>query len=172
MFLCPEPADIAITLDILLLFGVAPMLKTNLQKSNVLLIRCEDHNLEVIHQQLPCALADFPCKYLGLPLALKKAEKEHIQPIIDRMADQLLGWKVDLLTRAGRMVHVQFVLTSMLIYLAMALDLPQWAYKAFDKIHQNYFWRGHKEAKGGHCLMAWDTMCWPIELVGLGISNL
>jgi hypothetical protein len=67
---------------------------------------------------------------------------------------------------------VQFVLTSMLIYLAMALDLPQWAYKAFDKICQNYYWKGHKEAKGGHCLMAWDTVCQPIEPSCLGISNL
>jgi hypothetical protein len=60
-----------------------------------------------------------------------------------------------LLTRAGRKVHVQFVLTSMLIYLVMALDLPQWAHKAFDKIRRNYYWRGHKEAKGGHCLVAY-----------------
>jgi hypothetical protein len=95
LFLRPEPADIAITMDILHLFGVAAGLKTNLQKSNVLPIRCEDHNLEVIQQQLPCVVADFPCKYLGLPLTLKKLKKEHMQPMIDQMADQLPGWKAD-----------------------------------------------------------------------------
>jgi hypothetical protein len=42
---------------------------------------------------------------------------------IDRAADQLPDWKVDLMTRARR-IQVQFVLTSMLIYLAMAIDLP------------------------------------------------
>jgi hypothetical protein len=41
-------------------------------------------------------------------------------------------------THKERKVHVQFVLTSMLIYLVMALDLPQWAHKAFDKIRRNY----------------------------------
>jgi hypothetical protein len=62
-------------MEILRLFVVASGLKTNLQKSNVLEIRCEEHNLQIVQQQLPCALADFPCKYLGLPLALKKIEK-------------------------------------------------------------------------------------------------
>jgi hypothetical protein len=69
---------------------------------------------------------------------LKKLKKEHIQPIIDKLADQLPGWKADLLTRAGRKVHVQIVLTSMIIYIAMTLDLPQWAHKAIDKIHRSY----------------------------------
>jgi hypothetical protein len=77
---------------------------------------------------------DFPCKYLGLPLAIAKLKTEHLQPIIDKMADLLSCWKVDLLTRARKKVHVQFVLTGIIIYLAMALDLPQWAHKAMDKI--------------------------------------
>jgi hypothetical protein len=160
-------------MDILQLFGVASGLKTNLQKSNVLpirSIRCGDHELEVVQHELPCALAEFACKYLGLPLSLKKLKREHLQPIIDRMADQLLGWKADLLTRAGRKVHVQFVLTSMLIYITMAVDIPQWAHKAMDTIRRSYFWRGHKEE--AYCLVAWDTVCRPLQLGGLGISNL
>jgi hypothetical protein len=60
----------------------------------------------------------------------------------------------------------------MLIYIVMALDFQQWAHKAMDKIRRNYFWRGHKEAKGGHYLVAWDAVCHPMELGGLGISNL
>jgi hypothetical protein len=174
LFIGPEEHDIATTMDILQLFGVALGLKTNLQKSNALPIRCEDHDLQIIQEQLPYPLSDFPCKYLGLPLALKKLKKEHIQPIIDRMADSLSGWKADLLTKAGIKVHVQFVLTATIIYLVMALDLPQWAHKAIDKIWRSYFWRGHKEVRGGHCLVAWDTVCWPLDRGGggLNISNL
>lgn len=57
-----------------------------------------------------------------------------MQPIIDKVADQLHGWKAELLSRAGRKVQVQYVMTGKLIYLAMAVDLPPGALKAIDKI--------------------------------------
>ena len=91
MFLRPEAGDIAVTLGILNLFGEATGLKTNLQKSNVLPIRCGATELAAMQNLLPCALTDFPCKYLGLPLCLKKLTKEQIQPIIGRIVDQLPG---------------------------------------------------------------------------------
>jgi hypothetical protein len=95
-----------------------------------------------------------------------------VQPIVDRIADQLPGWKADLMTRAGRKVQVQPVLTGMLIYLAMAVNIPPWAIKAIDKIRRGFLWRGRKEARGGHCLVAWGRVCRPLQLGGLGISSL
>lgn len=76
------------------------------------------------------------------------------------------------MTRAGRVVQVQFVLTAMLVYLAMATELPSWAIKAIDKIRRGFIWKGPKEAKGGHCLIAWPKVCCSRELGGLGISDL
>ncbi|GJN09411.1 hypothetical protein PR202_ga27415 [Eleusine coracana subsp. coracana] len=60
----------------------------------------------------------------------------------------------------------------MIIYLVMAVDFPQWAYKAVDKIRRGYIWKGCIDVKGGHCLVAWDMVCRPLELGGLAISNL
>jgi hypothetical protein len=65
-----------------------------------------------VQQLLPCNLAEFPCHYLGLPLSLKKLTKDQLQPLVDKIADQLPGWKTDLLTRLGRKVLVQIVLTA------------------------------------------------------------
>lgn len=123
MFLRPKAADITITLDILQAFGDASGLKTNVQKSNVYPIQCGDHQRDVI-QLLPCEVSDFPCRYLGLPLSLRKLTKQQVQHIIDRIPDQLPWWKADLMTRFGRRVQVQFILTAMLIYLAMTVDFP------------------------------------------------
>jgi hypothetical protein len=80
---------VEVTLGILNLFREATGLKTKLQKSNVLPIRCGNIELAEVQSLLPYALTDFPCKYLGLPLSLKKLAKEQIQPIIDHIADQL-----------------------------------------------------------------------------------
>ena len=94
LFLRPSAADIGITLDMLDLFGSASGLKTNIQKSSVLTIRCKQEDREIIQLHLPCQLQDFPCKYLGVPLSIHKLTKAQIQPVIDKIADQLPGWKL------------------------------------------------------------------------------
>ena len=70
------------------------------------------------------------------------------------------------------MVLVQFVLTSIMIYILMALDLPPWALKAIDKIRRGFLWKGRRDASGGHYLLAWPKVARPLNLGGLGISNL
>jgi hypothetical protein len=67
---------------------------------------------------------------------------------------------------------VQFVLTSMLVYLLMAIDIPPWALMAIDKIRRGFLWRGRKDAQVGHCLLVWLKVTRPFELGGLGIFDL
>lgn len=70
-FLRPEAADINITMDILQLFGEALGLNTNVQRSSVFPIHCDQNHMAVVQQLLPCEISDFPCKYLGLLLSLR-----------------------------------------------------------------------------------------------------
>jgi hypothetical protein len=113
---------------------------------------------------LPCEISSFLCRYLGLPLSLHKLSRQQFQPFIDRIADQLSSWKADLLTKAGRRVQVQHVLTSMTVYMAMAVDIPQWGLdaNAIDRIRKGFLWRRRKEVKDGHCLVVWGKVCRPL----------
>jgi hypothetical protein len=81
----------------------------------------------------------------------KELTRDQTQPIIDRIAGQLLVWKADLLTKIKRRILVQFILMGMLIYIAMVVDMPVWGLKAVDKLWWGFYWRGRKDAKGGHC---------------------
>ena len=56
--------------------------------------------------------------------------KADLLPLVDKVADNLPGWKASLMNRAGKLVIVQAVLTAIPIYLMIALDLP-WI--VFDK---------------------------------------
>lgn len=117
-------------------------------------------------------MLNFPCKYLGLPISVNKLAKTQVQSIIERLVDQLPGWKSDLTNHAGRTVMVWFVMTSTQIYLAMAMERPPWALNAMDKFRRGFMWRERREAQGGHCLLAWPKVTRPLELGGLGIHDL
>jgi hypothetical protein len=76
------------------------------------------------------------------------------------------------MTTTGRVIHVQFVMTTKMIYAALALDLPAWATKAIDKLRKGFLWRDIKEFSAGHCLLAWPKVTRPNDLGGLRISDL
>jgi hypothetical protein len=139
LFLHPTSEDISLIMDILHIFGEASGLRNNLQKSCVFPIRCSDEERNLVQQLLPCQVSDFPCWYLGLPFSLKKLTRDQLQPCIDKIAYQLPGWKAYLLTRPGRKILVQFVVTGMMIYLAMAVDIHTWGLKAVDKIRWGFY---------------------------------
>jgi hypothetical protein len=171
IFLRPDPVDITLTLDILWLFGRASGLQTNVQKSSVVPICCNDQNLTADKELLPCRFVNFPCKYLGLPLSIGKSPKSLIQGLVDRVGSMLLGWKAELMNRAGSIVHVQFVIPARIIYTAMVVEFHGWAFKAIEKLYKGFAWKGRKEVNGGHYLLAWPKVAHPKDLGVLGIQD-
>jgi hypothetical protein len=166
LFVHPSAADLSITLGILQLFGDASGLHNNAQKSNVIPIRCSMEDMVETQGLLPCGISSFPCRYLGLPLSLHKLSRQHLQPFIDKIADQLSNWKADLLTKAGRRTLVQHVLTSMTVYMAMAVDIPQWGLDAIDRLRKGFLWRGRKKVNGGTAWWLGERFAAPFSLVG------
>jgi hypothetical protein len=115
---------------------------------------------------------DFPCKYLGLPLSIKKLPRSVFLDLIDKVDDKLPGWKAALINPAGRATLVKFVLTAVPIYHLIALQCPKWVVKAIDKVWRGFLWKGRTDIKGGHCAVGWAKVCKPVNQGGLGLHNL
>ncbi|KAM0857846.1 hypothetical protein ACQ4PT_048211 [Festuca glaucescens] len=172
VFAKPSKMEAMAIRDILECFGSASGLLVNYAKSSTAPIRCDDHLVQEVTSVLRCPVAVLPCKYLGLPLSLSKLRKQEVQPILDRLANKLSSWKAKLLSKDGRVVFVQVIMTSSLIYPLLALDLDLWVLKFVDKLRRGFLWTGSEDARGGSCLVAWNQVCQPKHLDGLGFHNL
>lgn len=147
IFLTPIPSDIDLTKGILAAFGNASGLHTNMSKSSLIPIRCNDDQVHMANEAIHCQITSFPYKYLGIPLSVTKLKKADWQPIIDRIADFLPGWKAALLEKSGRLILTRAVLTAVPIHLLLVLDVPKWVLKEIDKIRRKFLWRGQKESE-------------------------
>jgi hypothetical protein len=104
-------------------FGATSGLLVNYQKSSAAPICCSQQEVLELSATLPCPISHLPCTYLGLPLSLRKPRKEDLQAVLDKLAAKLPYWKARLMSREGRAVYVQAVMTSSLVYHLLALDL-------------------------------------------------
>jgi hypothetical protein len=171
-FIRPRKGDLLTCASIVDDFGVASGLRTNLAKCSIHPIRCSVEQVDLARSILGCEVASFPFKYLGLPLGLRKVTAAQLQPLVDNAAGRLQPWCANLLTRGGRTILVQTTLCAIPIHAMMSLDIPPKVLESLLKISRAFMWKGRREVKGGHCLVAWDKVASPKRLGGLGIPNL
>ena len=126
-------SDLHVIKQILQLFGEASGLQTNLAKSSILPIQCSTEEVQLITNELRCAVSKFPCINLGLPLSLRKPSRVDFQPLIDEVTNHLQAWQAHLLSQGGWLVMVQEVLSAMMVYTFMVLDTPLLVIKEIDK---------------------------------------
>jgi hypothetical protein len=140
VFIQSDPEEISTTKEILHIFGEATGLRANFAKCAALPIQCNDDNIALIQDELPCQVTAFPCTYLGLPLSIFRLRKEDLQPFVDKVACRLPVWKAEQMAPIGRVTMVNAVLSSIPIYLLMAINVPKWVIKRIDKVHRGFLW--------------------------------
>ncbi|KAM0834158.1 hypothetical protein ACQ4PT_063804 [Festuca glaucescens] len=155
-FLRPLVLDFKVFAAIIQDFGDASGLRINMDKCSANLIRCSSTDEEVVARELRCPVVPFPLRYLGLPLTLRKPTTSQLQYLVDKVANKLPGWRASLLDRGGRLELIRATLSAIPIFSMMSLDIPAKTLSAIEKIIRGFLWKGRKDVKGGHCLVAWD----------------
>lgn len=112
LFLCPTGNDLIINRDLLEVFGYVSGLRTNMIKSLVSPVQCSKEDMALTTEVLACATSKFRCAYLGLPLTINKPTKADLLPLIDKIADNLPGWKASLTNKASQLFMVKVVLPA------------------------------------------------------------
>lgn len=171
MFINPVAHEVAAVREILLLFGHASGLHTNIAKSTCIPIRCDGIDLDSVLAHFECPVSAFPCTYLGMPLSGSKLKRIDYQPCFDKLGKKIGGWKLPQST-GGRLTLVTSVLTAMPVFQMIALDQPKWLTHKVNKLIRDFLWACKDEGSGGKCLVNWSLVSSPKRLGGLGITNM
>jgi hypothetical protein len=113
VFINPTSQDLCTTLLILKIFGQASGLITNMEKTELYPIRCQDINLvQILDASLK--ISSFPCTYLCLPLHFKNLPRSMINPIVQKIGNKLPGWKRNILSYPERETLIKMVLSILI----------------------------------------------------------
>lgn len=145
----PTTNDLNCVQQILHYFAGASGLVTNIDKCVATPIRCTDDTIVAVHEVFPSVAAPFPCKYLGIPLSLRRLRLSEEQALVDTVAARIPTWKSSLLTHAGRVLLTKVTLSTIPVHTSIACCLSTWVIAQIDKRRRAFLWAGAESTMGG-----------------------
>ena len=150
-------------------FQVFTGLKVNMGKGEIVPIR-EENNLDALANILSCRMDNLPLKYLGMPLDTSFKTTSIWNPILEKMEKKLSAWKRLYLSKGGKLTLLKSTLSSFPTYFLSLFIIPKVMAGRLERIQRNFLW-GSSEGSFKYPLVAWNKVCSPIEMGGLGTRN-
>ena len=145
-------------------------LKVNVGKSEIVPIR-EVRNIQSLANILQCKVGSLPMIYLGMPLGSLHKTTSIWNPILEKMEKKLSGWKRLYLSKGGRLTLLKSTLSSLPTYYLSLFTIPKAVMTRLECIQRNFLLGSSVECFK-YSLVAWEKVCLPHELGGLGIRKL
>ena len=106
-------------------------------------------------------------KYLGMPLETSFKTASIWNPILEKMEKKLSGWKRLYLSKGGRLTLLKSTLSSLPTYFLSLFTIPKIVTTRLESIQRNFLYES-SEGSFKYPLVAWEKVCLPIEMGGLG----
>ena len=130
----------------------------------------EVNNLDALANILQYRVGSLPMKYLGMPLGTSFKTASIWNPILEKVEKKLSGWKCLYLSKGGRLMLLKSILSSLPTYFLSLFTIPKFVAARLESIQRNFLW-GSSEGSFKYPLVAWEKVCLPVEMGGLGIRS-
>ena len=121
-------------------------------------------------KSLQVNLVQQPSKYLGVQFKLRGNRVADFQFLINKLKAKFQGWKMTLLSQAGRTTLIASVLQSLPLYSFSCFKVPEHVCSKMNSIICAFWW-GHDHSENKLHLINWDKISQPKKLGGLGITK-
>ncbi|XP_060965675.1 uncharacterized protein LOC133034580 [Cannabis sativa] len=127
-------------------------------------------DIQRIRELLGLSSPEGNINYLGLPLFRAKHKDADFNFILDNLTTKLHGWKAKTLSKAGRATLIKSVGLALPLYDMQTTKLSNRLARKIDGMVRDFWWGSEKGNRGIH-LKAWDKLCLPKSLGGLGFRK-
>jgi len=143
----------------------------NLRKSYIYAGGISDSRINQIDSLLGFSVGSLPFTYLGAPIFKGRPKCIYFQPIADKVKLKLAAWKASLLSIAGRVQLVKYVIQGMLIHTMSIYSWPTKFLRDMERWIKNFIWSGDINQRK-LITVAWKKVCVDYEEGGLGTKSL
>ena len=126
---------------ILCMFEQLSGLKINFHKSDIFCFGKAKDEVSQYKQIFGCEAGELPFRYLGIPIHYRKLLNKEWNPVESRFEKKLGCWQGKLLSYGDRLVLINFVLTSLPMFMLSFLEVPIGVRKRLDVYRSRFFWQ-------------------------------